>query len=223
MITVNKLITFLENEKHHILNRFSQSHEYGYENEICDTLVEVAKTIKNGIGDDITMFKDFINRFNKAINEDNIISLTLLDDEFEQPNNENEIIYNLRNPYIYKVGDIIYNKKTYKIVIKNIYDIHGKKITKKEKYKDIIKSIENEYNPTIYIKKNDTLSDNKINSCIIRKEVVEKKHYNTQSVVIINADLHMFRDVNYKIGVNINDKKLKSLMDFYKIKINDDN
>ena len=95
MINVDKLITFLENEKYHILNRFSQSHEYGYEKEICDTLVEVAKTIKNGIGDDITMFKDFINRFNKAINEDNIISLTLSDDEFAQLDNEKKIIYNL--------------------------------------------------------------------------------------------------------------------------------
>lgn len=205
------LVVTLIREANIALASFSKdSDDYIYNKERFADTIKIMRAVENTnpqCNEDISFIFNTIN----TIWEKGILTpLTLKDDEFGEPN-ESGVIKNIRYSSIYKFKDRIYNTNAYKCTIRAQYN-------HKENKQVPVKFDTYSQNPVLFISKGGVITGEFIDSCFIRKEVIDKHCFTIQSIVNIPASLIDTENLMV-IAVDHREPKLKALMNFYDVPV----
>ena len=186
------------------------SNDYIYNKERFADTIKVMRAVENTnpqCNEDISFIFNTIN----TIWEKGILTpLTLKNDEFAEPD-ECGIIKNIRYSSIYKFKDKIYNTNAYKCTIRAQYN-------HKENKQVPVEFDTYSQNPILFISKGGVITGEFIDSCFIRKEVIDKHCFTIQSIVNIPASLIDTENL-IVIVVDHREPKLKALMNFYDVPV----
>lgn len=205
------LVITLIREANIVLASFSKdSNDYIYNKERFADTIKVMRAIENTnpqCNEDISFIFNTIN----TIWEKGILApLTLKSDEFEEPD-ERGIAKNIRCSFIHRFLDKIYNINAYKCTIRAQYN-------HKENKQIPVTFDTYSQNPMLFISKGGVITGEYIDSCFIRKEVIDKHCFTIQSIVNIPASLIDTEKLKV-IAVDHREPKLKALMNFYDVPV----
>lgn len=205
------LVITLIREANIALASFSKdSDDYIYNKERFTDTIEVMRAVGNTnpqCNEDISFIFNTIN----TIWEKGILTpLTLKNDEFGEPN-ESGVIKNIRYSSIYKFKDRIYNTNAYKCTIRAQYN-------HKENKQVSVTFDTYSQNPMLFISKGGVITGEYVDSCFIRKEVIDKHCFTIQSIVNIPTSLIDTEKLKV-IAVDHREPKLKALMNFYDVPV----